>query len=185
MREQLGAGLEIDWRYFSLEQVNNENGPNWKLWEQPPEYESRGRLAFQAAEAARLQGKEAFERFHLALLRKRHEEAKKLFLKETAIEAAGVAGLDLRRFENDLAEPSLIQKLAADHTYAVEHHGVFGTPTLVFANGRAAYLKMKPAAPPAEAIAVWNDLHETIARRPYIEEVKRPVPPPSAQVAGS
>lgn len=184
MREQLGAGLEIDWRYFSLEQVNNENGPDWKLWEQPPEYESRGRLAFQAAEASRRQGKGAFDRFHLALLRKRHEQAKKLFLKETVLETARECGLDLRRFESDLADPALIQKLAEDHTYAAEHLGVFGTPTLVFSNGRAAYLKMKPSAPLAESVTVWNDLYETIARRPYIEEVKRPVPPPSAQYTG-
>ena len=178
VQAQLGAALEVNWRYFSLEQVNSTEGPEWKLWEQPPEYQSRGRLAFHAAEAARQQGKVAFERFNMALLKARHEQAKKIFLRETVLEAAREAGLDLARFEADLANPALLAKLGEDHTYAVEKYGVFGTPTLVFANGRAAYLKMKPAAPPEESLTVWNDLAQTIAHRPYIEEVKRPVPPP-------
>lgn len=180
MKVQLGDALQINWRYFSLEQVNSTEGADWKLWEQPPEYQSRGRLAFQAAEAAKQQGKAAFERFHMALLEARHEHAKKIFLRETILDAAREAGLDLTRFEADLANPALLAKLAEDHTDAVEQYGVFGTPTLVFANGRAAYLKMKPAAPAEESLAVWSDLAQTIVHRPYIEEVKRPVPPPQA-----
>ncbi|MDP9472752.1 MAG: hypothetical protein M3Q71_19155, partial [Chloroflexota bacterium] len=64
MREQLGDRLQVNWRYFPLEQVNSAEGPEWKLWEQPDSHRSRGRVAFQAAIAARNQGDEAFERFH-------------------------------------------------------------------------------------------------------------------------
>ncbi|MCL4394164.1 MAG: DsbA family protein [Chloroflexi bacterium] len=180
MKEQIGDELQINWRYFSLEQVNSDQGPDWKLWEQPADYRSRGRLAFHAAEAARRQGREAFDRFHMALLKARHEQAKKIFEMQTLLDTAREAGLDLPRFEADLANPALLEKLREDHTYAVEKYGVFGTPTLVLTDGRAAYLKMKPAAPYEESVAVWHDLHRTIAQRPYVEEVKRPVPPPGA-----
>ncbi|HEU5431193.1 MAG TPA: DsbA family protein, partial [Thermomicrobiales bacterium] len=56
----LGSNLKIAWRYFPLEQVNSAEGPDWKLWEQPDNFRSRGLPAFRAAEAARQQGEEAF-----------------------------------------------------------------------------------------------------------------------------
>ena len=49
----MGAKLTINWKYFSLEQVNNQQGLQWKLGEQPDHYPSRGLRAFWAAEAAR------------------------------------------------------------------------------------------------------------------------------------
>lgn len=181
VKEGYGERLVVNWKYFSLEQVNSQEGPDWKLWEQPDDYPSRGLLAFRAAEAARRQGNEAFERFHLALLRARHEQRQKLHEEATVWGAAQEAGLDLARFKKDLPDRSLLAKLAEDHTTAVERYGVFGTPTLVFPNGRAAYLKMKPPPPPEETLEVFETLCRVIAARPYIEEIKRPVPPPSSQ----
>src|SRR6185437_10838347 len=70
----LGDALRVNWRYFPLEQVNSAEGPDWKLWEQPEGYRSRGLPAFRAAEAARRQGDEAFAAIHVALLRARHED---------------------------------------------------------------------------------------------------------------
>jgi predicted DsbA family dithiol-disulfide isomerase len=61
--------LHIRWRYFSLTQVNNRD-ERWTVWD-AADGEARGRLAFKAAEAARRQN--AFDRFHIALLRARHE----------------------------------------------------------------------------------------------------------------
>ncbi|MBA2776485.1 MAG: DsbA family protein, partial [Chloroflexia bacterium] len=39
VREELGDDLEINWRYFPLEQVNAQS-PEFKLWEQPNDGES-------------------------------------------------------------------------------------------------------------------------------------------------
>jgi predicted DsbA family dithiol-disulfide isomerase len=178
VKEQSGGQLVLRWRYFSLEQVNQKHGPGWKLWEQPETYPSRGRLAWKGAEAARQQGEEAFERFHLALLRLRHEEAWELTKPETVIEAARRAELDVGRFRRDF-EAATLDGLARDHEEGVQRYGVFGTPTLVFENGRAAYVKLRPLPPEAEYVAVWERLQEIIAERPYIEEIKRPEPPRS------
>ncbi|MBI4307218.1 MAG: DsbA family protein [Chloroflexi bacterium] len=171
-----GERLVVNWRYFSLEQVNSQEGPEWKLWEQPDSYYSRGRLAFHAAEAARRQGPEAFERFHLALLRARHEEKKDIADRAVVLDVARQARLDLPRFEADLRDRALLRRLAEDHTQAVERYGVFGTPTLVFPNGGAAYLKMRPAPAPQDALRVFEHLHQIVAGWPFITEVKRPVP---------
>ena len=69
VKDRTNGQLDLHWRYFSLEQVNQKHGPDWKLWEQPETYPSRGRLSWKGAEAARQQGPAAFERFLVGLLR--------------------------------------------------------------------------------------------------------------------
>ncbi len=168
--------LDITWKNFSLEQVNSKNGPDWKVWEQPDAYESRELLAVRAAEAARLQGKEPFERFHLALLKARHEERQRINQTDVLIEVAKKAGIDVERFEEDLKNRELLKILARDHTEAVEKFGVFGTPTFVFGNGGAAYLKMY-IPPDEDSISVFEHLVALMNHRLYFGELKRPQPP--------
>ena len=168
--------LVVNWRYFSLEQVNSQQGPEWRIWEQPEDHPSRGMLAFRAAEAARRQGDAAFSRFHAALLTARHEERRDLADMHTIAEVATGAGLEMAQFQDDLSDRSLLNRLAEDHTFAVETLGVFGTPTLVFPAGQAVFLKMSAPPPPEESLSVFTDLHYLSDRRRYIQEIKRPRP---------
>ena len=130
-QQQLGDKLNIAWRYFSLEQVNQKNGPDWKLWEQPESYPSRARLCFKGAEAARKQGEDAFTRFHLALLAARHVDGKELTEPQTILDAARSAELDMSKFERDF-DSATLDNVGRDHEAGVNTYGVFGTPTLVF-----------------------------------------------------
>ncbi len=175
-QQELGDQLKVSWRYFSLEQVNNKNGADWKLWEQPDSYPSRSRLCWKGADAAREQGDDAFKRFHLALLTARHVDGKELTDPETILGAAKSAELDMARFERDFNAATLTA-VGHDHEEGVNTYGVFGTPTIVFDDGRAAYLRLRPLPPESEMMAVWERLQDIIAERPYILEVKRPVPP--------
>lgn len=168
-----GARFEVTWRYFSLAQVNSKV-EGWTAWQAPPEEPVRGRLAFQAAEAARRQ--DAFERLHMPLLEARHRDGRDLGERAVVLEAATEAGLDRERFERDLDDPSTLDALARDHTHGVEAYGVFGTPTFVFPNGAAAYLRMRPAPEGDEALAAFEELMRVIAEEPYVLEVKRPSP---------
>jgi predicted DsbA family dithiol-disulfide isomerase len=177
VKSTLGDRLDVTWRYFPLEQVNSVEGPEWKLWEQPADYKSRGRDAFHGAIAARNQGEDAFQRFHLALLHAKHVEGKEHSKRETLLEAAQMAGLDITRFERDLADRSLLAKIGEDYEFAREEHGVFGTPTFVFPDGSSAYIKMRPAAPAGDAVAVFEDFVKTVQGRSYISEIKRPKKP--------
>jgi predicted DsbA family dithiol-disulfide isomerase len=147
------------------------------LWEQPPEHRSRGRLAFHAAIAARNQGEESFERFHYALLESKHAEGNDHGRRATLIAAAEVAELDLARFEQDFDDRLLLARIGDDYTRGREEHGVFGTPTFVFPNGEAAYLKMLPAAGPDEALPIFEEFVRTVRDRPFIAEIKRPKKP--------
>lgn len=176
VKKHYGSDLEINWRNFCLEQANSKEGPEWKLWEQPDDYPSRGFLALRAGEAARRQGEEAFNRFSLVLLTARHEERKDISSRELLEEIAAETGLDLERFRKDLGDRSILKKIAEDHTEGVEKHGVFGVPTFIFPNGRSAFLKM--LRPPEEdSVDVFDLLIRMMGEKGYVGEIKRPQPP--------
>ncbi|MBI2830499.1 MAG: DsbA family protein [Chloroflexi bacterium] len=173
VKGKLGAKLAIHWRYFSLEQVNNQV-PQWRLWEQPDTYASRGLRAFWAAEAARWQGEDAFDRFHTALLKAGHEQGRNIADLAVLIEIARDAGLDISKFEQDMTDRRLLTALADSHTAAAETLGVFGTPTLVFPERQVFYLKMSAPPPAQDCLALFEDLYRLIGERQYVLEVKRP-----------
>ena len=175
-KEQLGDQLNIDWKYFSLEQVNSQHGPDWKLWEQPESYPSRARLAWKGAIAARQQGEQAFDRFNLALLTARHADGKELTEPQTIVEAAKQAGLDMDRFKQDF-EQATLAPVGRDFEEGREEYGVFGPPTIVFEDGRAGYMRLRPLPPEDQLLDVWQQVKSVINGRPSILEIKRPVPP--------
>jgi predicted DsbA family dithiol-disulfide isomerase len=164
----------MEWYCFPLEQVNSTLGAQLKLWEQPDGFMSRSLWAFRSGEAARLQGKELFERFHLAVMRARHAEKKDIANPEFLIELAGEMGLDGGKFRKDLDDRDLLAKIGEDYTRGVTEHGIWGTPTLVFNGRQAAYLKLKPAPPAEESVKLFEELFDIVYRRPYLMELKRP-----------
>ncbi len=170
----MGSKLNINWKYFSLEQVNSEQGPNWKIWEQPVTYSSRGLRAFWAAEAARLQGEQAFDSFHLALLRAKHEQNRDIADIATLIEMAEGVDLELTQFQNDITNRKLLARLAGDHTFASDTLGIFGTPTFVFPEEQAVFLKLSQPPVLRESLSVFAELQHLAERRTYIQEIKRP-----------
>jgi predicted DsbA family dithiol-disulfide isomerase len=157
-----------------LEQVNSKLGPEWKLWEQPDVFVSRGLWAFRGGEAAKIQGREPFERFHLAVLRARHVEKRDIGNTEVLIQLAKEAGLDEDRFRQDLPNRNLLARIGEDYLLGEKEHGVWGTPTLVFNGRQAAYLRLKPVPSPEESMKLFEELFDVIYHRPYVIEVKRP-----------
>jgi predicted DsbA family dithiol-disulfide isomerase len=169
--------LSINWRFFSLSQVNHRSDDPrdaWAVWTAPESEHVKGRLAFKAAESARRQGR--FEAFHLALLDARHRDRRDIESAEVVEEIARRAGLDLDRFWRNVADPTILQRLERDHAEARDVHGVFGTPTLVFPGG-AAYLRLARVLEGTEALRVFDSVAGTIGGEPEVLEIKRPVRP--------
>ena len=168
----------VNWKSFSLEQVNGTNGPEWKVWDQPDTYESRSLTSLKAGKAAKLQGSKLFEKFHLELLTARHGKTPRISLSDShsILKIAGKIGFDMKKFETDMNDRSLLETIARDHIEAVEQHGVFGTPTFVFKNGLSAYLKS--FIPPEEdSLEFLDHFMGIVADRSYVGEIKRPQPP--------
>ena len=178
VKQEKGEVLDVDWKSFSLDQVNSRHGPEWKVWEQPKGQQGRSLLSLISGKAALRQGKELFQRYHLALLEARHGGNGRIALDqaEPLADVARDARLDVERFREDMQDPELLRAVARDHTEAVEEHGVFGTPTFVFENGSAVFLKSF-IPPPDDSVAFFEHFVALMSQRPYVGEIKRPQPP--------
>jgi predicted DsbA family dithiol-disulfide isomerase len=166
--------LNVTWSYFSLTQVNSRDD-GWTVWDAPASERVQGRPAFMGAEAARRQRR--FEEFHLPLLQARHRDRLDIDRPEVVERVAVDSGLDLERFRQDIADPEILAPLARDHRRATREHGVFGTPTFVFPDGSAAYVRLAEAPEPSDAIRVLDRVISVAASEPSILEIKRPRKP--------
>jgi predicted DsbA family dithiol-disulfide isomerase len=175
VERQMGADApRLTWRFFPLEEVNAPADAEVTIWDLPADRRSRGRDSMHAAIAARLQGPEAFNRFRRALLALKHESGLDHGLRSTQEEAARRAELDLSKFAADLDDRTLLSQIRDDYQHARTEHSVFGTPTFVFPNGQAAYIKLLPPPPAEDAVALWQDFARSVRDRPYLREIKRP-----------
>ncbi|HAC46161.1 MAG TPA: hypothetical protein DCF65_08845, partial [Chloroflexi bacterium] len=147
--------IDVQWRYFSLAQVNTKE-EGWTVWAASAAEQVRGRLAFKAAEAARRQDR--FDPFHANLLGARHQDRLDIDDAKVVEQVAEESGLDLERFRHDLDDPAILDALARDHKNAVATHGVFGTPTFVFPNGASAYIRLAEAPTGAGALQLFDSL---------------------------
>jgi predicted DsbA family dithiol-disulfide isomerase len=166
--------LKIRWRYFSLMQVNSKD-EGWTVWDAPESESVKGRVAFKAAEAARRQ--DAFDDFHMRLLRARHIDRIDIDDVAAVERVAEESGLDLERLRSDMAEPGILDGLSRDHRGAVAELGIFGTPTFVFPGGATAYVRLSEAPEPAGSVGIFDRLVSIAAEEPRILEIKRPVKP--------
>jgi hypothetical protein len=171
---------QVTWRYFSLAQVNYKAKDGWQVWNAPrqdpnwgEQTYARGLRFFWASAAAKAQGQETWERFHLALLNAIHAERREFTSFEPILEVAQGVGLDMDRMVEDIANQELLHQLAEDHTAASEYN-VFGVPTFLFAGAEPAYLKLSRLLEPDEAVDFWETYQNLVAQRPYVIEIKRP-----------
>jgi 2-hydroxychromene-2-carboxylate isomerase len=167
-----GAPYEARFRAFSLSQVHQEEGaqPVWAA-ERP----ASGVLALQWGLAVRDQLPERFPAAHLALFAARHDQGRDLNDPEVLRDAVAGAGLDPDEVEKLVAGGKPAAALAADHTWAVDQHRVFGVPTFI-AGERAVFVRLmqRPADPQAARstldrllamVGDWADLNEFKATR--------------------
>ncbi|MBN4064223.1 DsbA family protein [Dehalococcoides mccartyi] len=175
MKDELGDDLIINWRSFALEQVNSKEGDDWKAWEQGSDYVSRGLWPLRGGIAARAQSTAAHNDFMEKLLHAKHVERDDVRTRETIIEIAKTADLDIEKFISVMDDPASLKQIGIDHEEALTH-GVFGTPTFVFEDGTAAFLKMF-TPPEDESMSAFKDFMGIASKRNYFGELKRPQPP--------
>jgi len=175
VQEELGDNLQINWRSFALEQVNQKEGEDWKAWEQGSDYASRGLWALRGGIAARAQGTDAHNSYMEKILHLKHVDREDVRSRESVIAAAETADLDIAKFIEVLDDPESLASIGSDHETAVEL-GVFGTPTFVFEDGTSAFLKMF-TPPEEESMGAFSDFMGMASRRKYFGELKRPQPP--------
>ena len=152
----MGDDLELNYRSFALEQVNSTNGPEWKAWEQGSDYESRGLWPLRGGIAARMQGYDAHDKFMLELQHFKFVERGDIRDRQPIVEAAERAGLNMGKFKEDLDSPERLEEIGRDHEEAIAQ-GIFGTPTFIFEDGTAAFLKTF-TPPEDESVAAFENM---------------------------
>jgi len=177
--ERTRREIKVRWRHFSLEQLDAQNA-DWKLWEQPLDYETittgpfamRMLRAFLASHAASLQGVEAFARFRLAMFAAKHDEKKDAGEPEVVLEAARQAGLEMNTFMENWQSQEARDRLRDDHLSG-QDVGAFGVPTVIINDSRPAYIRLVDYPPPVERDRFFDELIQLLTAKPYLQEFKR------------
>ena len=99
-------------------------------WDESLYYPSSSMPALEAAKCAALQGEEAFERYDLAIFEAFFHKSKDISQRDTLLELAETADLDMTKFTADLDEGGQREKVLADFEEAKSSFGhmVTGVP---------------------------------------------------------
>jgi 2-hydroxychromene-2-carboxylate isomerase len=149
---QAQVGFAIKWRFFSLEEVNREEGKPHP-WEREFAY---GWTPMRVAAWLRRQDNDWCGRFYEVCGRALHVEGRRHYDREVALELLAAAGLPTEAWDAALADPTTSDEVRADHEHAV------------------TVLAVVLPAPEAEKARELWDITLAYARFPGLFEIKTP-----------
>jgi 2-hydroxychromene-2-carboxylate isomerase len=163
------TGLQVDWRFFSLEEINRAEGKKHP-WERPWSY---GWSLMRIGAALRRRDPALLDQWYAVTGRLLHEEGGKPHDPEVArglLAGLGVGG-DL--LDAAIGDPSTDDEVRADHQRVVDAGG-FGVPTLFFPDGTSLFGPVLVDPPAGQAaLALWNVM-TGLADLPGVFEIQRP-----------
>lgn len=163
------VGIEVAWRFFSLEEVNRADGKKHP-WERAWSY---GWSLMRIGALLRRRDMSELDRWYSAIGAALHSEGKKPHDPAVARELLVQIGLEAGVLDEAIADPSTHDEVMADHERVVSAGG-FGVPTLFFPDGQALFgpvVKDPPA--PDDAVQLWR-LVTGWLDFPYLYEIQRP-----------
>lgn len=172
VRDQLGGpgALDITWRFFSLEEVNREEGKKHP-WERDWSY---GWSQMRIGVLLRRQGQEALDAWYAALGQAFFVEGRPTHEREVHAELLAELGHDPGLVEEALADPTTHDEVRADHDHVVTRHGGFGVPVIVLPGDHAVFGPVVAPAPRGEqAVRLW-DLVQGWNEFPHLYELTHP-----------
>ena len=178
LKTKCGLEVSVEWKPFMLDQANSRNETGTDIWDNADLTKPRSLLAQIAGLAAKRQGQNKFETFHLNILKSKHGSGKIFKLNDWSniLLVAEQTGLDTDKLELDMKDEGLREEIGNEHTNAVKNHGVFGTPTIISDGKNAGYLKI--FIPPIEqSLEFYNNFISMNSAAPFLGELKRPQPP--------
>jgi 2-hydroxychromene-2-carboxylate isomerase len=165
-------GLDIHWKFFSLEEINRVAGKKHP-WERPWSY---GWSLLRIGALLRRQSMAALDRFYAAAGRALHEEGEKVHLPAGAQDVVRRLGFDPHLVDEAIADETTHDEVRTDHQ-AVVARGGFGVPTLVFPNGATLFGPAITPAPTGQAALRLWDLTVGWSEFPHLYEIRRPKTP--------
>jgi 2-hydroxychromene-2-carboxylate isomerase len=167
VREQIG--LDLRWRFFSLEEVNRAEGKKHP-WERDWSY---GWSMMRIGALLRRADPGLLDRWYLAAGTALHVEGRKPHRREVAEELLRELDLDPALAGRAIDDQGTTEEVRADHD-RLARLGGWGVPTLVFGGSRALFgpVLIAPPTGPA-AVRLWHLITGWL-EFPQLYEVQRP-----------
>jgi 2-hydroxychromene-2-carboxylate isomerase len=163
------VGVEVRWRFFSLEEINRQEGKK-HAWEREWTY---GWSMMRIGAYLRRSSMDLLDQWYATAGRALHVEGRKPHRPEVAEELVAEMGLDPGTVKAAIADPTTGDEVLAEHLSVVEKGG-FGVPTLVFDDGQALFGPVLVDPPTGEdALRLW-ELVTGWLEFPRLYEVQRP-----------
>ena len=179
VREQIG--LTINWRFFSLEEINRAEGKKHP-WDREWSY---GWSLMRIGALLRRTDMSLLDRWYAAIGHELHTMGGKPHEPAVAWRLLTEIGVDATILDAALADPTTHDDIRAEHQRVVDAGG-FGVPTLFFPDGQCLFGPVLIDPPTGRAaLTLWNVV-TGMAQLPHVYELQRPKSPADvALIAGS
>lgn len=151
LQDEYGDRIAINWKSFllnphrsrppqypvarinqgRLRAADEEAGLDIVPWPEDKPLPDSSMPAHEAARCAQMQGSEAFERYHTALMKAYFSDCRDISHRRELISLAEEVQLDVGKFIADLESDLPERKVLDDYQEAVEDGGVIGVPTVI------------------------------------------------------
>ncbi len=146
--------LDVDWRFFSLEEINREDGKKHP-WERPWSF-GWGQMRVGALIKREL-GNEELDRWYAGIGESFFERGSPTHTPDAHRERIAELDFDPALVDRAIADESTTNDVRADHDHVTDAYAAFGVPTLVFSSERAVYGPVIAPAPVGEeALRLWE-----------------------------
>ena len=170
VRDQLG--LTVNWRFFSLEEVNRVEGKKHP-WERDWSY---GWSMMRIGALLRRTDMAWLDAWYARAGRALHEEGHKPHEPAVARHLLQEIGLDPGLVDAAIADPTTHDEVLAEHQRVIDGGG-YGVPTLVFPDGQMLFGPVLLDPPTGEAaVRLWHGVTAWL-EFPHVFELQRPKTP--------
>jgi 2-hydroxychromene-2-carboxylate isomerase len=163
------TGLTVNWRFFSLEEVNRVEGKKHP-WEREWTY---GWSLMRIGALLRRQSMDALDDWYAAAGRELHAHGGKPHDREVAKQIIARLGHDPGLVDQAIADPSTGDEVLAEHRKVIGAGG-FGVPTLFFPDGQCLFGPVLIDPPRGEAAVKLWDAVVAWTGFPHVYELQRP-----------
>lgn len=163
------TGLEVNWRFFSLEEINRQDGKKHP-WEREWSY---GWSMMRIGALLRRRSMADVDAWYERAARALHVDGHKPHEKAVAQHLLGELGFDPDVVEQAIADPTTGEEVMADHTRVVDAGG-YGVPTLFFPDGQCLFGPVLIDQPTGDAALRLWDAVTAWTEFPHLYELQRP-----------
>jgi 2-hydroxychromene-2-carboxylate isomerase len=163
------TGLTINWKFFSLEEVNRPEGKKHP-WEREWSY---GWSMMRVGALLRRHDMDDLDRWYALAGRALHLEGRKPHQPEVARVLLEELGLDPNLVDQAIADPTTGDEVLAEHRRVIDASG-YGVPTLFFPDGQCLFGPVVIDPPRGEAALRLWDAVVAWTEFPALYELQRP-----------